>query len=94
MISLNDVFAETEYLISNTKDRSINDNKQRIRSWWFVTAHTINGGRFYSEPFDLFEDACDYFDNIKSLVNYFDGGYVEMLRVNNFDYDVVAICRI
>lgn len=86
MISLKDIFAETDYLVNN--------DKKRTCSWWCVTAHTINGGRFYSEPFELFEDACDYFDSIKSFVEYFDGGYVEMLRINDFDYDVIAVCRI
>ena len=39
MSVLEDVFAETDRLVTND---------HRIRSWWFVTAHTINGGRFYS----------------------------------------------
>lgn len=86
MSILEDVFAET--------DRFLNDKKHCIRSWWFVTAHTINGGRFYSEPFENFDDAQDYYDNIKSLVQYFGGGHVEMLRISDYDYDVVAISRI
>lgn len=86
MSILEDVFAET--------DRFLNDEKHRIRSWWFVTAHTINGGRFYSEPFEIFDDAQDYYDNIKSLVQYFGGGYVELLRISDYDYDVIAISRI
>jgi hypothetical protein len=86
MSILEDVFAET--------DRFLNGEKHCIRSWWFVTAHTINGGRFYSEPFENFDDAQDYYDNIKSLVQYFGGGHVEMLRISDYDYDVVAISRI
>jgi len=86
MTVLEDVFAET--------DRFVNTEKHRIRSWWFVTAHTINGGRFYSEPFEVFTEAQAYFDDIKNLVQYFGGGHVELLRISDYDYDVVAISRI
>lgn len=86
MTVLEDVFAET--------DRFVNTEKHRIRSWWFVTAHTINGGRFYSEPFEIFEDAQNYFDDMKNLIRYFGGGHVELLRISDYDYDVVAISRI
>lgn len=83
---LNDVFAETDHLI--------NKEKHDIRSWWFVSAHTINGGRFYSEPFKDFDNARDYYDDIKGLVHYFGGGHVEMLRISDYDYDVIAVSRI
>lgn len=83
---IEDVFAET--------DRFVSEKDNRIRSWWFVTAHTINGGRFYSEPFELFDDAQSYYDNIKGLVEYFGGGHIELLRISDYDYDVVAISRI
>ena len=83
---IEDIFAET--------DRFVNAEKHRIRSWWFVTAHTINGGRFYSEPFEIFDDARDYYDSIKSMIEYFGGGHVELLRISDYDYDVVAVSRI
>ena len=86
MIIFEDVFAET--------DRLINREKNNVKSWWFVTAHTINGGRFYSEPFKDFDNAQNYYDDIKDLVHYFGGGYVELLRINDYDYDVIAISRI
>lgn len=86
MIIFEDVFAET--------DRLINREKNHVKSWWFVTAHTINGGRFYSEPFKDFDNAQNYYDDIKDLVRYFGGGYVELLRINDYDYDVIAISRI
>lgn len=83
---IDDVLAEIDHLV--------NTDKHRIRSWWFVTAHTINGGRFYSEPFEIFDDAANYFNDIKNLVHYFGGGHVELLRINDYDYDIVAISRI
>ena len=83
---LDDVYAQT--------DRLVNNVSHRIRSWWFVTAHTINGGRFYSEPFENFDDATKYYDNIKGLVQYFGGGHVEILRISDYDYDVIATSRI
>lgn len=83
---IEDVFAET--------DRLVNSEKHQIRSWWYVTAHTINGSRFYSEPFESFDDASSYFDDMKNVTEYFGGGSVEMLRINDYDYDIVAIARI
>ena len=83
---LDDVFAET--------DRFINKEKHRIRSWWFVTAHTVNGSRFYSRAYEKYEEAADYFEGIKDMIKYFGGGMVELLRINDYDYDVVAISRI
>ena len=83
---IEDVFAETDHFVS--------EKDNRIRSWWFAVGHTVNGGRFYSEPFELFDDACSYYDDLKELVKYFGGGHVELLRISDYDYDVVAISRI
>lgn len=82
----NDVLAETDNLINN--------NLSGGRNWWFVVAHTINGGRFYSEPFYTLDNATSYYHNIKGLVNYFGGGHVELLHISDYDYDVIAISRI
>lgn len=82
----NDVLAETDNLINN--------NLSGSRSWWFVVAHTINGGRFYSEPFYTLDNATSYYHSIKGLVNYFGGGHVELLHISDYDYDVIAISRI
>lgn len=81
-----DVLAQSDHLV--------NSIRSEIRSWWFVTAHTINGGRFYSEPFHDYYVAEQYFYEIKDLVKYFGGGYVEMLSISDYDYDVIAISRI
>lgn len=83
---LDDIMAETDILV--------NDDPHGIHSWWFVTAHTINGGRFYSEPFYIFDDAVQYYNDIKGLVTYFGGGHVELLRISDYDYDVIAVSRI
>jgi len=82
----NDVLAET--------DNFINNNLSCGHSWWFVVAHTINGGRFYSEPFYTLDNATSYYHSIKGLVNYFGGGHVELLHISDYDYDVIAISRI
>lgn len=82
----NDVLAETDNLINN--------NLSGGHSWWFVVAHTINGGRFYSEPFYTLDNATSYYHSIKGLVNYFGGGHVELLHISDYDYDVIAISRI
>lgn len=83
---LNDVLAET--------DNFINSDFSSGRNWWFVVAHTINGGRFYSEPFYTLDNATSYYHSIKGLVNYFGGGHVELLHISDYDYDVIAISRI
>lgn len=83
---LDDVYAQTDHLIYKEQNN--------IKSWWFITAHTINNGRFYSEPFENFDNAVVYYNDIKSMVEYFGGGYVEMLRINDYDYDVIAVSRI
>lgn len=83
---IDNVFAETDRFVAE---------KTNSTSFWFVTAHTINGGRFYSEPFKNFEDACNIFDDYKrNVIPYFHGGIVELLRISDFDYDVIAVSRI
>lgn len=83
---LEDILAQTDRLVANTQ--------KEIVSWYFVTAHTVNGGRFYSEPFKTFDSARDQYDSLKDMIKYFGGGYVELLMINDFDYDVIAISRI
>lgn len=81
-----DVLAESDHLVNPTHSDAHN--------WWFVVGHTVNGGRFYSEPFTNYHMAEHYYDELKSLVTYFGGGYVELLSISEYDYDVVAISRI
>jgi len=83
---LSDVFAETKQAIAT--------EKSQIRGYWFVVGHTINGGRFYSEPFWDFEKAVDYEEDLEDIVKFFGGGTVEILRISDYDYDVVSIIRI
>jgi hypothetical protein len=83
---LDDVLAQTDRLVSKTQ--------KEIVSWYFVTAHTINGGRFYSEPFKTLDSAMEQYDSLKDMTKYFGGGLVELLMINDFDYDVIAISRI
>ena len=81
-----DIFAETSRLIESNDRNKIN--------YFFVVAHTINGGRFYSEPLNTFEEATKIFKKYENMVYYFDGGSVELLSINDSDYDVVSIKRI
>lgn len=83
---ISDIFAETDYLTNS-------ENLEKY-SWYFVVAHTVNGGRFYSEPFYDYLSAENYFSDIRGLVEYFGGGQIEMLNINEKDYDVIAISRL
>lgn len=85
--ALPDVFAESDHFLTQTCI-------QKTGKMFFVTAHTINGGRFYSEPFYDSIAAENYFHEIEGLVKYFGGGSVEMLHISEYDYDVLAISRI
>lgn len=85
--ALPDVLAESNHFLTQTCI-------QKIDEMFFVTAHTINGGRFYSEPFYDSITAENYFHEIEGLVRYFGGGSVEMLHISEYDYDVLAISRI
>ena len=85
--ALPDVFAESDRFLTQI-------HIQRPGKMFFVTAHTINGGRFYSEPFCNSTAAENYFHEIEGLVRYFGGGCVEMLYISEYDYDVLAISRI
>lgn len=86
--ALPDVLAESDHFLTQTR------RIQKTDKMFFVTAHTINGGRFYSEPFYDLATAENYFHEIEGLVKYFGGGYVEMLYISEYDYDVLAISRI
>lgn len=85
--ALPDVFAESDRFLTQVRI-------QKPGKMFFVTAHTINGGRFYSEPFYDSAAAEKYFHEIEELVKYFGGGFVEMLYISEYDYDVLAISRI
>lgn len=82
-----------EDVLANS-DRILNKEKTKICSWWFVAAHTINGGRFYSEPFKIFDEACKEFNRYEDVVQWFGGGHVELLRISDYDYDVIAYSRV
>jgi len=71
-----------------------NSDLSKDYNWWFVVGHTINGGRFYSESFTNYSSAQHCYNEFKTLVDYFGGGYVELLNISEYDYDVVAFSHI
>ncbi len=83
---LEDVFAET--------DRFVEPASSKENSYYFVAAHTINGARFYSEPFDHALDATKSFITYEDVVAYFGGGTIELFRIDPDDFDVIAISRV
>lgn len=90
MISINETVDLIPDIVAQTDAFSSN----HWASWYFVCAHTINGGRFYSEPFSVIDDAYNCYKDFKVLVHYFGGGSIELLRITDQDYDVISIYRI
>ena len=82
MPNQNDILAQTDL----TTDVAHNE----INGFYFVTAHTTAGTRFYSNPISTFEYAEDVFNSYIDIINYFDGGHVEIYQIFNDDYQIVA----
>ena len=80
-----DLYAQT--------DRLINPENSTAR-YFFVTAHTINGGRFYSETFIDCLDAINIYHSYCDTIKYFGGGIVELFRIDENDFDIISISRI
>ena len=83
---LEDVFAQTNRFINKTSD------KEEV--FYFIAAHTINGARFYSETFDDVITAANVYNKYEDLVQYFDGGTVELFKIDSKDFDIIAISRV
>ncbi len=82
---IDDIYAQTDRLYSKEKNTTL---------YYFIAAHTLNGGRFYSEVFKTFAEAFTAYSSYIDMVKYFNGGYVELFRINNEDFDIVSISRI
>ena len=65
-----------------------------IEGFYFVAAHTDSGTRFYSDPINTFEYAEKIYNNYISVIEYFDGGYVQMYKINEDNYEIIAYTRI
>lgn len=85
VFTFEDLYAQT--------DRLINPENSTTR-YFFVTAHTINGGRFYSETFTDCLDAIDIYHSYCDTIKYFGGGIVELFRIDENDFDVISVSRI
>lgn len=55
---------------------------------YFVVAHTINGGRFYSQTLG-WEDVTEEFRKYKNVVRFFGGGYVQLYERTFDNYEIV-----
>lgn len=81
---LTEVFAQTDHFINiESKDQ-----------FYFVSLHTINGGRFYSEPFKNIQDAIDRYLDFKNIGIYFGGGIVELFKIDEMDFDIISTSRV
>ena len=81
------VLAQTDYLILNNKGKD-------MVGYYFIAAHTDTGARFYSEPIQIFRDAEAAFNSYCDLVQYFDGGTVELFAIDLDDFTILATARL
>ena len=76
-------------------DRLYMPQDNKTYPYYFVAAHTVNGGRFYSETFQASIDAMPiYQDYADIIVKYFGGGQVEMFRIDENDFDIISMTQI
>lgn len=81
---LEDVFAQTAKFVA-----------EPIKNcYYFIAAHTINGARFYSEPYSSAINAVDNYNDYIDLVKYFGGGTVELFKIDEQDFDVISVSRV
>lgn len=78
------VYAQTDRLI-NTSENSC---------YYFIAAHTINGARFYSPTYKNVIDALTDFRSYEDTVRYFNGGMVELFKIDVEDFDIIAVSRV
>lgn len=82
---MDDIFAQTDKLYNKNQPKTL---------YYFVTAHTINGGRFYSETFSSSIEAMPIYNDYKNMVDFFGGGYVELFRIDENDFEIISISRV
>lgn len=82
----NDILAQTDLALTETY--------KNIEGFYFVSAHTDTGTRFYSEPIATFESAEKMFNDYTDVIEYFKGGTVTLYKINSDDYDVIAYVHV
>lgn len=80
--------------IAAQTDLVMTETHNDIIGFYFVAAHTIAGTRFYSNPIATFEEAEHIFSQYVDVINYFEGGYVEMYQIHEDDYDIISCIHI
>lgn len=86
MVTAKDILAQTDLaLIEPITD---------ISGFYFIAAHTDAGTRLYSEAISNFEMAEKIYNQYIDIIKYFNGGSVQLYKINIDDFDVVAYTRI
>ena len=80
------IMAQTDLALFNTYNHN--------SGFYFVAAHTDSGTRFYSDPISTFENAENVFNQYLGVINYFEGGAVEMYQIHDDDYDIISYARV
>lgn len=82
-----DILAQTDLLIPLNKGKD-------MAGYYFIAAHTDTGARFYSEPLRFYNEAEKTFDSYCDLVNYYEGGTVELFAIDPDDFSLLATARL
>jgi len=80
--------------ITAQTDLAMTNTYANVSGFYFIAAHTVAGTRFYSNPIATFEEAEHIFSQYVDVINYFEGGYVEMYQIHEDDYDIISCIHI
>lgn len=59
--------------------------------YWMVIGRTINGSYFYTDTFENFNDRYFYINSMSDIIKFFGGGIVQLIYVDDFDYDIISV---
>ena len=86
MINTKDIIAQTDLVLS--------ENTMNVNGFYFVAAHTDSGTRFYSDPIATFDKAEQIYNQYIDVINYFNGGNIQLYKINDDDFEVISYSRI
>lgn len=86
MVTAKDILAQTDLALLEP----ITD----ITGFYFIAAHTDAGTRLYSEAIANFEMAEKIYNQYIDVIKYFDGGNVQLYRIDLDGFDIVAYTKV
>lgn len=86
MINTKDIIAQTDLVLS--------ENTMNVNGFYFVVAHTDSGTRFYSDPVATFDKAEQVYNQYIDVINYFNGGNIQLYKINDDDFEVISYSKV